>query len=88
MRPPVLQCGNYEGLKAAIHGVVLGTAAVCGAYNLAAWLARRQMHLAVNALVYSAVTLWEVGHIRHHLAARPAPQGQPVRAPDEMRDGA
>lgn len=72
MSPPLLQCGNCERLKIATHGAALLIATVCGAYNLAAWLVRRQSHLAVNATVYGAAIVWEVGHIRHHIAAMPA----------------
>lgn len=73
MSPPLLQCGNCERLKIATHGAALLIATVCGAYNLAAWLVRRQSHLAVNATVYSVAVVWEVAHIRHHIAAMPAP---------------
>ena len=65
--PPILQCGKCERLKAATHALALVTAATCAAYNLSAWLVRRQKHLAVNALVYSAAVAWEVAHVRHHL---------------------
>jgi hypothetical protein len=71
MNPPLLQCGNCERLKIATHGAALLIATVCGAYNLAAWLVRRQNHLALNATVYWAAVAWEVGHIRHHIAAMP-----------------
>jgi hypothetical protein len=65
----VLDSGRCEPMKAAVHGVLLVTAAVCAAYNAAAWLKRRQRHLAVNAIVYSAAVFWERCHIQHHLAA-------------------
>lgn len=68
---PILQCGNCEPLKASVHGAVLGLAALCAAYNLAAWLTRQQMHLAVNTLLYSVVVAWEATHVRHHLAIPP-----------------
>ena len=64
---PILQCGNCEPLKASVHGVAMGTAALCAAYNLAAWLTRRQTHLAVNTLLYSMMVLWEAQHVRHHV---------------------
>lgn len=69
-RMKVLQSGNSEPLKAAVHGLALGTAALCGAYNLAAWLVRRQKHLAINVVLYGAVVAWEFTHVRHHLAAQ------------------
>ena len=46
----MLNVGRCEPLKAAVHGVLLATAAVCAAYNAAAWLKRRQRHLAINAI--------------------------------------
>ena len=65
----VLDSGKCEPLKAAVHGVLLATAAVCAAYNTAAWLRRRQRHLAINAVVYTTAVLWERCHVSHHLAA-------------------
>ncbi len=38
-----------------------------GAYNTAAWLRRRQHHLAWNALIYTAAAVWESRHVAHHL---------------------
>ena len=64
---PILHCGNCEPLKAGVHGVVLGTAALCALYNLAAWVARRQTHLAVNTVLYGTIVAWEATHVRHHL---------------------
>jgi len=78
----VLYGGNCERLKAGIHGVALGTAALCCAYNLSAWLVRRQKHLAINTLLYGAAVVWEATHVRHHLAARPE------RRPHVMKDAA
>ena len=67
----VLESGRCEPLKAAVHGVLLVTAAVCAAYNGAAWLRRRQRHLAINAVIYSAAVYWESVHVAHHLASCP-----------------
>jgi hypothetical protein len=39
-----------------------------GAYNAAAWLQRRQSHLAVNAVIYIAAAFWEQRHVMHHLS--------------------
>lgn len=63
----MLNVGNCEPLKAAVHGVVLATVAVCAVYNAAAWLKRRQRHLAINAIIYGAAVLWEHSHVMHHL---------------------
>ena len=88
MNSPILNSGNSERVKAAVHGVALATAAVCGGYNIAVWLVRRERHLAVNGVFYSAAVLWEILHIRHHLAAQPASQPAVLCAGDEMRDAA
>ncbi len=88
MSPAVLNSGNCERVKAAVHGVALATAAVCSGYNIAAWLVRRERHLAVNGLFYSAAVMVEIVHVRHHLAARPALQPVVLRVRDEMDDAA
>jgi hypothetical protein len=48
-----------------------------GLYNGAAWLRRRQRHLAVNAVIYLALTIWEQRHVAHHLATCIKADGQP-----------
>jgi hypothetical protein len=65
----LLEPGRCEPLKAAVHGVLLATMGVCAVYNAAAWLKRRQRHLAINAVIYSAAVWWERCHVVHHLAA-------------------
>ena len=82
----VLNNGNCEPLKAAVHGIVMTTAALCALYNAAAWLRRREHHLAVNAVVYSAAACWEIFHVRHHLERRPEPASLPE--PDTVADAA
>jgi hypothetical protein len=88
----VLDAGRCEPLKAAVHGVLLATMAVCAAYNSAAWLRRRQRHLAVNAVIYTAAVWWERCHIVRHLtacegaSASPAPA--PARRPEDLSDAA
>jgi hypothetical protein len=69
MQLPVLQCGSCEPLKAGVHGTALGLFAVMGLYNAAAWLARREQHLAVNAVLYTVLTAWEQQQVAHHLVA-------------------
>jgi hypothetical protein len=64
---PLLHTGRCEVLKASVHGVVLGTAALCALYNFAAWTVRRQRHLAVNTGLYTALSIWEWIHVQHHL---------------------
>jgi len=65
----VLQCGSCEPLKAGVHGTALTLFAVMALYNAAAWLARREQHLAVNAVLYAALTAWEQQQVARHLAA-------------------
>ncbi len=74
MDVPLLQCGRCERLKLGVHAGALGLAAVCGVYNAAAWLSRREAHLAVNAILYVVLAAWEQQHVSHHLAEmrRPA----------------
>jgi hypothetical protein len=82
----MLDSGRCEPLKAAVHGVLLVTVSVCAAYNGAAWIKRRQPHLAINAIIYSAAVFWESCHIAHHLAACPIePKAQPQ---DDLSDAA
>jgi hypothetical protein len=81
----VLNSGSCEGLKAGIHATALGLAVVMGVYNGAAWLRRRQPHLAVNALLYTAFATWEGQHVAHHLATLRRPRevesASPVKTP-------
>jgi hypothetical protein len=67
MELKLLQRGSCEPLKASIHATALGLFALMGLYNSAAWLKRRQPHLAVNAILYSALTVWERRHVGTHL---------------------
>ena len=64
----VLKCGNCEALKLGVHATALGIAALCGVYNAAAWLSRREQHLAVNAVLYTALIAFEQRHVSHHIA--------------------
>ena len=70
MELPILQRGSCEPFKAGIHGAALALFAIMGLYNAAAWLTRRQRHLAVNAVLYSTLTIWEQRQVEHHLAER------------------
>jgi hypothetical protein len=66
----LLYVGECEPLKAGVHGILMGTVALCALYNAAAWLRRREPHLGINALVYSLATVWEHLHVQQHLACR------------------
>jgi hypothetical protein len=82
----MLDNGQCEPLKAAVHGVLMATVSVCAAYNTAAWLKRRQRHLAINAVIYSAAVWWERCHVLHHL--RDCPAAPRVDRRPDMRDAA
>jgi hypothetical protein len=76
----VLKCGNCEPLKLGVHGLALGLAALCGLYNAAAWLSRREQHLAVNAVLYAALIAFEQRHVVHHIAELRQPKATPDTA--------
>ena len=83
---PVLQCGKCEPLKLGVHAGMLGIATLCLAYNAAAWLSRRQTHLAVNTVLYSCLTIWEQRHVAHHLAELRRPRTEaPVPQPTAQK---
>jgi hypothetical protein len=83
----MLDNGQCEPLKAAVHGVLFATVCLCAAYNTAAWLKRRQRHLAINAIVYISAAWWERCHIVHHL--EPCRQRHEVtREPEGLSDAA
>jgi hypothetical protein len=63
----ILEHGNCEPFKAAIHGATLSLALVMGLYNAAAWLHRRERHLWVNAVVYGLLTEYERRLVAHHI---------------------
>ena len=73
----VLKCGNCEELKLGVHALALAVAALCGAYNAAAWLSRRDRHLAVNTVLYAALIAFEQQHVSHHIAELRRPQAVP-----------
>jgi hypothetical protein len=63
-----LDSGTFEGVKAGVHGAALGLAAVMCLSNAAAWLQRRERHLAINAIVYGSAIILERKHVEHHRA--------------------
>src|SRR4051795_7561545 len=73
----VLKCGNCEPLKLGVHALALGLAALCGAYNAAAWLSRRERHLAINTVLYAALIAFEQQHVSHHIAELRKPEATP-----------
>src|SRR4051812_49047024 len=74
----VLKSGNCEELKLGVHAMALGLAALCGLYNAAAWLSRREQHLAVNAVLYAALIAFEQRHVSHHIAEIRRPRETPA----------
>jgi len=72
----ILKCGNCEPLKLGVHAGAFGLAAVMGLYNAAAWLSRRETHLAINAVLYAALTAWETEHVRHHYVEMCRPRAE------------
>ena len=89
----VLKCGNCEELKLGVHATALGLAALCGLYNAAAWLSRREQHLALNAVMYAALVAIEQRHVAHHIAeirrsgSAPPPAQSGGRADGSVRRG-
>jgi len=81
----VIKCENCEELKLGVHAAALGIVAVCGAYNVAAWLSRRERHLVVNAVLYTALMVWEQQHVSHHMAEmrHPHPRAVPAAEPEQ-----
>lgn len=69
MQVSILETGSSEVVKAAVHGIALCLVALMGTYNVAAWLQRRQRHLAFNAAIYAALAVFEYQHVCHHRAA-------------------
>lgn len=63
----MVQVGEHESLKAGIHGAICGLAAVCTVYNVWAFCVRREPHLAVNGLVYLALTAFEQKKVTSHV---------------------
>lgn len=69
----VLRSGECEPLKAGVHAVACGALGLCAVYSIAAFIARRhrtghyELHLAANAVLYTALTIWEQRQVQHHL---------------------
>jgi hypothetical protein len=87
---PILDVGTCEPLKAVIHSAALGLCALMGLYNAAAWLKRRQTHLAVNAVIYLAATYWEQRHVAQHIVrcAPEKPAQAEIEAPEPVTSAA
>jgi hypothetical protein len=63
--------GSNETAKGLWHLGGLVFAGGAALYNLCAFAQRRQSHLVINAMVYCALTAWEVEKTRHHFHDEP-----------------
>ena len=82
-----LSRGHAEPFKGLVHGLAGGLCGLMFAYNTAAWLLRRERHLAANALVYGFAILFELVQTRRHLVAdvaAPALPGRVARGPHRV----
>jgi hypothetical protein len=59
--------GENEAVKGAVHAAGGVLAGVMATYNIVAWCYRRELHLGINAVVYSLAVIWEVKQTAHHL---------------------
>lgn len=66
----LLRSGEAETFKACYHAGLCAFVAGAFLYNAAAFVLRRDRHLAINAAVYGAATVFEARKVRHHLVAR------------------
>jgi len=86
VRLDILNSGSCEALKMGVHATTLALAVVMGAYNGAAWLRRREQHLAVNAVLYAALIAWESEHVAHHFALLRQPRAAKNESASTTRD--
>jgi len=73
----VLKCGKLRRAQARVHALALGVAALCGLYNAAAWMSRRERHLAINTVMYAALIAIEQQHVVAHIAEFRRPANAP-----------
>lgn len=62
-----LRSGHSEPLKAGVHATLGLLALACVAYNGAAWVLRREKHLARNVVIYGALAVLEFTQTQKHL---------------------
>lgn len=58
--------GEAPTVKSAVHGATGILLAMMAVYNGTAWYHRRETHLLVNTVVYSAMTLFEAYQVLRH----------------------
>ena len=68
--------GNHEALKCGVHGAAGVLAALMASYNIAACCFRRDIHLRVNAVLYTLAVAWEVKQTLHHLRKEPGSRAE------------
>jgi hypothetical protein len=69
MSDPLLNHGDAEEFKAAIHLGVFGLAIACLGYNAMAYGQRRQNHLLSNCVAYAGLAAFEVYQMNRHWRA-------------------
>lgn len=62
-----VQSGESELVKGAFHAALGLLVAPMAAYNIVAWVYRREPHLAFNAALYGSLVALEVRKVLHHL---------------------
>ena len=62
----LLNAGEAEKYKAAVHLGIFGLAVTCFSYSLMAWEQRQERHLLVNTLVYLMLSCYEAGQMNRH----------------------
>lgn len=62
----LLEVGEGEATKAAVHGALGLLALTCLVYNAAAWCVRREAHLSRNVVLYGALVAVELAQLSHH----------------------
>jgi len=58
--------GEAEAAKGAVHALATALCGVMAIYNGAAFLYRRERHLAFNAVAYGLATWWEAQQTARH----------------------
>lgn len=66
----VFMAGRLEGLKFGVHLVLFGGSVAALLYNLGSWSVRRERHLGVNVMAYTALSVFEVRHLYCHAHKR------------------
>lgn len=63
---PLLDSSEQDEFKLLVHLGILSLGTACLLYNIGAFMARPERHLAVNAVLYSGLVGWEGAQIRRH----------------------